>query len=73
MNNDLKEALETLHDFREFIMDNMTQSRIGSGHMNPMWERVATVLDKHGMNDRAMFGGLHTSRYFAWDQAYYCR
>jgi hypothetical protein len=50
MDADLKEALEALHDFRQFWIDNVTQQHMGSNHHNPMWMRVATVLDKHGMN-----------------------
>jgi hypothetical protein len=51
MNDDLKEALETLHDFRKFVLDNSTQWKLGAGNTNPMWQTVATVLDKHGKND----------------------
>jgi hypothetical protein len=51
MNEELKEALEALRDFREFTLSNATQWRLGASHHNPMWQRVAEVLDKHGMND----------------------
>lgn len=46
----LKEALEALHDFRQFVNDNARVWEPGSSHVNPMWVRVATVLDKHDMN-----------------------
>ena len=69
MDPDLKEALEALHDFREFWSDNVTQQRLGSNHHNPMWLRVATVLDKHGMNDRPPGGEAYRQP----DPAYRCR
>jgi hypothetical protein len=71
--NGLVEVLETLHDFRAFVMDNVTQFRAGAGVTNPMWQRVTNVLDEHKMNDRANIGGLHSERYFVWDEAYYLR
>lgn len=73
MDGDLKEALETLYDFRQFVLDNVTQSRLGAGATNPMWTRLVALLDKHGMNDGAILADTHESRYFVWDQAYYCR
>jgi hypothetical protein len=66
---DLKEALETLHDFRAFWQDAVTQTRLGASHHNPMWARVAAVLDKHGMNS----GPGQQERYFRPDPAYLCR
>lgn len=69
MNDDLKEALEALHDFREFWFDQVTQTRLGAGPGSPMWTRVADILDKHGMNDRAM-SGPHANRYCRFDPAY---
>ena len=51
MDDDLKDALETLHDFRLFWLDNVTQTKVGAGHHNPTWLRVAGVLDKHGVNN----------------------
>ena len=50
MDPDLREALETLSDFRQFWFDNVRQSRCGAAHDNPMWARVAEVLEKRGMN-----------------------
>lgn len=50
MNDDLREALEALADLRQFWQDQVTQTRGGGSHHNPMWGRVAEVLDKHGMN-----------------------
>jgi hypothetical protein len=50
VNPELKEALESLRDFREFTISNATQWRIGANHHNPMWVRVANLLDRHGMN-----------------------
>ncbi len=47
---ELKEAVEVLRDFREFVISNATQWRLGAGHHNPMWGRVAEVLDRHGEN-----------------------
>ena len=41
MDADLKEALETLHDFRQFWQDQVTQTHGGGSHHNPMWLRVA--------------------------------
>lgn len=46
----LRIAVEALRDFREFVLSNATQWRVGAGHHNPMWQRVAEVLDKHGEN-----------------------
>ena len=68
MDPDLKEALEALHDFREFWLHNVTQQRIGSNHNNPMWVRVAEVLAKHGMNGGP--GGFGSGGYFRPDPAY---
>jgi len=65
-NRDLQEALETLHDFREFWSDNVTQTKLGANHHNPMWRRVAEVLDKHGMNN----GPGNAEAYFKFDPAY---
>jgi hypothetical protein len=48
--DDLKEALSALRDFREFAMSNAKVWRLGANHHNPMWARVAGVLEKHGMN-----------------------
>lgn len=50
MGAELKEAIEALRDFREFVISNATQWRLGASHHNPMWARVAEVLDKHGEN-----------------------
>jgi hypothetical protein len=66
INRDLQEALETLYDFREFWSDNVTQTKLGAGHHNPMWGRVAEVLDKHGMNSGP--GGARA--YYKFDPAY---
>lgn len=67
MDADLKDALETLHDFRQFWLDQVTQTQVGAGHHNPMWLRVATVLDKHAMNDHTTTTGF---RYYRDDTAY---
>jgi len=64
MTDDLRDALETLSDFRQFWLDNVTQTKCGASHLNPMWLRVATVLDKHGMND--------VNGYIRSDPAYPC-
>jgi hypothetical protein len=56
--------LEALHDLRQFWFDQVTQTRLGAGHHNLMWLRVATVLNKHGMNDHTTDTGL---RYFRDD------
>jgi hypothetical protein len=63
---DLKEVLEILHDFRKFVIDNTTQWKLGAAHTSPMWQTVATVLDKHGKNDE--------NGYFepGGHQKYYC-
>lgn len=63
---DLREALETLHDFREFWSDNVTQTKLGASHHNPMWGRVANLLDKHGMNN----GPGNAEAYYKFDPAY---
>lgn len=68
MDPDLKEVLEALHDFRQFWLNNVTQQRAGSGHDNPMWVRVAEVLDKHSMNGGP--GGFGHG-YFKPDPAYH--
>jgi hypothetical protein len=70
MADDLAEALDALHDLREFWLDNVTQSQPGSGATNPMWVRIAEVLDKHGMNQDSL-GGLHADRYRRFDPAYH--
>lgn len=67
MDADLKEVLETLHDFRQFWLDQVTQTRTGGSHHNPMWTRVAETLDKHGMNDHTLETGF---RYYKDDPAY---
>jgi hypothetical protein len=67
MDPDLREALEALHDLRQFWLDQVTQTHAGASHHNPMWLRVATVLNKHGMNDHTTDTGL---RYFRDDPAY---
>ena len=59
---DLREALEALSDFRQFWQHNVTQTREGAGHHNPMWGRIAELLSRHDMNDG--FG------YFQPDPAY---
>jgi hypothetical protein len=48
---DLKETLEALADFRKFWQDNVTQAHPGANHHNPMWTRIADILDKHRMNN----------------------
>lgn len=63
---DLREALEALHDFRQFWQDNVTQAFSGAGHHNPMWARIAELLSKHGMNS----GPGGASAYFRPDPAY---
>jgi hypothetical protein len=48
---DLKEALQTLHDFRTFWNDNVTQTKNGANPAsNPMWGRIADTLDKYNMS-----------------------
>ena len=69
MDDALNEALEALHDFREFWQDNVTQTKTGASHHNPMWLRVATILDKHGMN-KTPASGRHADRYRQFDEAY---
>jgi hypothetical protein len=67
MNPDLKEALEALHDLRQFWFDNVTQTRRGVPG-NPMWHRVADLLDRHGKNENiAPEGGI---TYFSYDPKY---
>ena len=69
MDPELKEALEALHDFRQFWFDQVSIHCGGGGHGNPMWLRVAEVLDKHGMNNGP--GGRR--RYYQDDPAYRVR
>jgi hypothetical protein len=69
MDAELQEALEVLHDLREFWIDNVTQTQTGAGHTNGMWLRIATILDKHGMNNR--IGALHTMRYCQFHPDYH--
>lgn len=66
MDQDLKDALEALHDLRQFWVDNVTQTKLGAGHHNPMWMRVAELLHKHGMNG----GPGRGLAYFKPDPAY---
>ena len=67
MGGDLKNALEALHDLRQFWFDNVTQTKVGAGHHNPVWLRVAVVLDKNGMDGPGAPDGLRP------DPAYRCQ
>ena len=70
MDADLREALDALHDLREFWKDNVTQTHVGAGHHNPIWLRVAEVLSKHGLNNTSA-SGPHAERYRRFDVAYF--
>ncbi len=64
---ELKDALETLHDFREFWFDNVTQTKMmPDGNNNLMWRRVAKILEKYHMNG----GPGDGEAYFKFDPAY---
>lgn len=62
------ELARALHDFREFVNSNATQWRLGAGtHHNPMWSRVAELLDRYGIND----GPGEGKKYYQPDPAYW--
>lgn len=69
-NSDLWGALAALHDLREFWHMNVTQTYRRAGHQNPMWARVANILDRHGMNN-PQDSGKYESRFYVWDNGYY--
>jgi hypothetical protein len=64
--DNITELAQTLHDFRQFVMDNAVRWKEGASHHNPMWLRVATVLDKHGANE----GPAQSFAYYTFDPAY---
>lgn len=61
-----QELAETLHDFRQFVIDNAVRWKSGASHHNPMWQRVAVALEKCGAND----GPGECRAYFHFDPAY---
>jgi hypothetical protein len=69
LEDDTKELAETLHDFRQFVILNTTQWKMGAHWSGqPMWKRVAEVLDKHNCNDDI----YENHGYIRYDPEYYC-
>lgn len=67
--DELHEALAALHDLRQFVLQNATQWKMGAGHHNPMWLRVASTLGKHRMNHP---DGCNGHGYLLGEPGYYC-
>lgn len=61
----LKEALETLHDLRQFCTINALSWRRGAtlGSSNPMWHRVDEILRRYGVTANLEPGTRGYKRY----------
>lgn len=57
LQNDLKQAVQLLHDFRVFYQFYVTQEKLGANHHHPIWGDIARLLEKYGCNEIEMGHG----------------